>query len=325
LEIDEVNPFYLSPVREAAVFAGRGQELSYLNGLLRDSRHGVFRHGIIMGKPGLGKTSLLNMFKIMAKERGDAIVAHLDLYKTFARGGDALDIFRGLEIEMLNQLRKIDPSLLSYSEDVFRRFTGTETGMLSTGSKVTLQMGLPTVGALTIEHALKRGAFSPLSLVLRSDFEELEKRAKQKGVKGIFILIDDGHSINEIAEGRSVLQLLKNTFQSQEGYSMLVFGDMTTLRGFQSLHEGFTDIFERVKIEQMNAGDALDLIKHRLDWASKRGGVAKFEEQAAQQIVRKAGGNPRRIVRYCCEAVEEARKGNHRVTLSLVKSLRISL
>jgi len=319
---DPINPFYFGPVKEPEIFAGRREELNRLNGFLHDAERGVFRHAAILGKSGIGKTSLLNMFKKRAEEHGGTLVAHLDLYKPLSKTGDPLDLFRGLEVEILKGLRKVDPSLISYVEDVGKKFFGTETGALSQSSKIKLELGLPNLAGVTIERALKKGTYSPLSLLLRTDFDELAQRARKKGLRGIFVVLDEAHVLAELVDARTVLQLFKNTFQSQDSYSMIVYGDSKTLTRITHIHEGFGNLFEAVTLRELPRPDAIALIRSRLDWAADKGEIVKFEERAIEQIVEHSKGNPRNLVRFCCEAVEEARRRGTPVTTSLIKPLR---
>jgi len=318
----DINPFYFSPLRDPELLAGRFQQKQRMINKLKDASSGIFHHMALLGGSGMGKTSMLNVYEDYVKsEHPDSIISRIDLDETLSKSNDPLDIFRGIETRILKEMRNRDADLVTYVSDIIRRFGGIETGALSRKSKVKFDLQLPYLGSVSWERTLGRGNYTPLSVLLKSDFEELRTRADERGAKRIILMIDDADVLKTLPDSRSILQLLKNTFQNLRGYMIVLSGNLDLLTCLSQVSLGFSSLLDPINLDPLSLQESKELIKVRLDFARKLGSTAEFTDAAEEKIIQESGGNPREIVRFCYMAIENVRGKSSRVDLNVVKNL----
>ena len=322
MSLDIINPFYFSPVREPELFAGRFKQKQRMMNKLKDASCGIFHHIALLGGAGMGKTSLLNVYEhYIRSEYSGSLVCRIDLDDTLSKSKDPLDIFKGLETTVLKELRMRDADIATYLSDVMRRFWGVDTGALSRKSKVKFELQLPYLGGVSWERTLGGGRTTPLSVLLKSDFDELRTRAKDRGVKRIMVMIDEADVLKTLPDSRSILQLFKNTFQNLKGYMIVFSGNINLLTDLSQINLGFASLFDPVNLAPLSTEEGEELIKTRLDFAKKRGPTVEFTDAAKEKLIRFSNGSPREIVRLCYLAVESIRGKNKTVNVSVVQNM----
>ena len=270
----------------------------------------------------MGKTSLLNVLTGNIKEtlHGEVLPIRLDVDRSLSSEGDPLDLFRGLELEILHELGERDPSIFSYVSALMRKLVGVETEALATPSNVKLDLGLPDFASVSWERVVQKGRNTPLSLVLKSDFKKLAERAKGQGLRAVVLMIDDAKYIPELKSSETILQLLRNTFQSQSGYSIMIAGDVDTLERISALHKGFASLFERIPLYEFDVHDAVELVEKRLNWTRAVAVPVEFDSSALQELGH-SELRPGTIVRNCAAATEVAQRRGTYVTGPLLKEV----
>lgn len=322
MPIEIINPFYFSPVSHPELLAGRSQQKQRMINKSKDASSKIFHHSVLLGEAGMGKTSMLNVYEDYVKsEHADSIVSRIDLDETLSKSNDPLDVFKGLETRILKEMRNRDADLVTYVSDIVRRFGGVETGALSRKSKVEFDLQLPYFGGVSWESTIGRGNYTPLSVLLKSDFEELRHRAEERGANRIILMIDDADVLKTLPDSKSVLQLLKNTFQNLQGYMIVLSGNLDLLRCLSEVSLGFSSLLDPINLDPLSLEESKELIRARLDFARKLGPTVEFTETAEAKIVQGSGGNPRELVRLCYMAVEKIRGKSDRVDTDVVQNL----
>jgi hypothetical protein len=320
-----INPFCSAPVEHERIeelFAGRTRYKQRLAGAVHDAKFGLSKRIAVLGGPGLGKTSLLNFLEVQINEvKPDFLAARLQLDATLNSSKDPLDLFRGIETVLLQQIKNRDPRYVSYLSDVMKRFFGIETEALSSESKVKMDLKLPEIGGMSWERSLSRGAQSPLSVILESDFRELRDRAESIDIRHVFLFIDRGDVLRTLPYNKGTLQLFKSVLENEPFYSIVISGSPDLIAGLGGIEQSFAAQFENVQIGEMTPEEQLDLIDRRLRWGRGQGSTLQFDEKAKARIIEISRGNPRYLVRNCSAVTESVRYDGERVTVEAVNAL----
>jgi tetratricopeptide (TPR) repeat protein len=319
-EVNEIaNPFdFANPVSDSAVFAGRDKELADISYYLDYAKKSPRPINVaLLGGRASGKTSLLNMIEIRAKESG-LLTVRIELDE-----GDA-------EIEA-NFFFKLFDNLI---------FAACEAGAFGGSAGRTYETYLDMMHSFSIpedktfcpfvfpiNYAKGSAAGHPLGQVsvtsVKHDLQSIHGEVK----RGIVLLFDEA---NVLAASRVHLQKLRNIFMNMEGY-------MLVLAGTPDLFSAIDDVFSPIirQFKKINVGTFLDVkdteecVKKRLEAVGLvptlllRSPVLLYTD-----VHRLSGGRPYEIQLIChvmFRRVQEKRASRMQLDFGVLEEVRREL
>ncbi|MFW9803132.1 MAG: tetratricopeptide repeat protein [Candidatus Thorarchaeota archaeon] len=206
------NPYnFERPITNPEFFAGREEEKARIDYYLKQTQGDDprFYNIAIIGEANVGKSSMLNIARIMAKERSllsikiilnrELVENHLLLYKEIFDGilneGKAHGMFSGVRGRVTKRVKRI-------------------------GGSVVAEIDLPFT-KLTFGGGKDAEAIGASQQELVKGLRELHTESKKKGLKGIVIMFDE---CDLFSNAETLLQKIGNAFQELEGYMLFFSG-----------------------------------------------------------------------------------------------------
>ncbi len=245
------NPYdFANPITNQDLFSGRSEELSDIKYYLDEATKAPRPMNLaLLGSRASGKTSLLNMIEIEAKDKGFC-VARIDLNESDITS--PMDFFFKIFDALINTVCEFKRPSSANGDEIQLPFGGlkgktytTYLDMISTYDTSVEQKWCPFLFPL---HYAKAKLSSvdiskhPVSdQILRRDFQSIAKECQHT----LVLLFDECDCINNNVV---LLEMIRNIFMNLSGY-MLVFAGLPTL--FPLMNDVFSPIirqFKRIEI-----------------------------------------------------------------------------
>ena len=287
-----LNPYdYGRPVVDHECFAGRLallKEVDYSLGLATGPRP-QYRHLAITGARGVGKTSLLNQIAYLAGVNG-LLAARVELNNELAASQAAL--FHQILEDIVARLGEHQP--LGGIRNRLSRFVKR--------TSVDVQLNL-VIGQL---KAARRDAADVPQETLRRSLRDCTAECKRVGRKAILLCIDEA---DLLAKDETVLQALRNTFQQQEGFLLVLAGREDLLQNLGKVFGPMQRFFDQVTLGPFeNAQEVHECLVAPLDESARQIVPAGF----AAEVHALTGGRPHLVKLMAFHAYRAMRDSNGR-------------
>lgn len=231
------NPYNLGiPIRHEWQFAGREAELERIDDCLDQAIEGARINIAVVGEPGMGKTSLLNIVECHTRVRGilpvkvalesemaqNETAFFREVYDKILSEGTKLGMFRGFE-----------PSVSFVRNQLDYAYMGEEP-------VVPLPLRFPRMFAACMST---NKVLPVMTSMLKSDFEFMAAEARSANVQAIALLLDDCDRIT-----RALLEKLKGLLTDVDGYFMCLAGSDKMLGVWNEVLSPMPRIFLRINL-----------------------------------------------------------------------------
>lgn len=237
------NPYdFANPVRKRALFSGRAQELREIQYYLDQAQHAPRPINIaLLGARAAGKTSVLNMIEIEARER-DLCVARIDLNEGDVASPLAFffKLFDGVFTAAV--ATELQDAATGKSYPYGGRRGGTYEAYLDMISAYEVpedRRFCPFLFPIQYAKARARGHenIAVSDQAFRSDLMAIQEEVRRP----IVVLFDEG---NVLSEKRVLLQMVRNIFMNTPGFMLVIAG---TAELFPAMDDVFSPIVRQFK------------------------------------------------------------------------------
>ncbi len=279
------NPYdYANPVKDARLFAGREDSLAKIAYLLDQAGPSQpVSYIAIHGKRAAGKTSLLNMTELLARQR-QYLTARVDLV---ASDSSPKEFYAKVYEELIGAVEKsIDlkaPDGRAITPRIVRRIIRTQS------ADDNLPLEFPE------SLSSHEGAGSPISeMAFRADLEYL---AKQIG-RTIVLLIDEAQVI---ADQEYTLSVLRTLGARLQGYVFIIAGTTDLVPTINRVFGPLLRQFELIPVERfIETAELLSCISLPLtSLGLSMADCFPNAEKSAGDLMHITDGNPYEIQLYC--------------------------
>jgi glycosyltransferase involved in cell wall biosynthesis/tetratricopeptide (TPR) repeat protein len=291
MDISQVrNPYdYRNPVRDAAVFAGRGEEVAAIEYELAQA--GVDQPSVCIalhGPRAAGKTSLLYAAERMATTRG-LTTARVELIEG---DGEPITFFRKLYDELVSAVvddAKQSGKDLSFDVPAVRRvMAGANDGAVMSSLHFPEAVALAGTGGRVPEAALRADVAYFVRLLGRE----------------IALLVDEAQVIAEDSHALSVLRFLTTRV---DGLVLVMAGTAGLIGRIREVYSPILRQFKEIEVKAYIEGDDVeDCIVRPLHNAGIYGMSGPSLVSSMRQLT---DGNPYEIQLYCHEMFARLQRG----------------
>lgn len=302
-----INPFTDMPLESAqlSLLVDRENEINKLEAIINSAASGFRENGSILGKDGMGKTSLINYIYGKAKMKKEILPIKIEITQDIT----VQDIMNNIMREILDSidlgLGSIFLSLLGKEptlQEIKKSLKGFET------TKIT-EISTSILGFINVSKRNEKtfkGAqdFNSLLNYLKVVTESLPDI-----IKTIMLLIDEGEYVAKTTSA-SVLQSMRLLFQKNP-FMIIIAGSPVLFDKLALVEPSFGNLFpeqNRINLEPLNFDDTKQLIIKRLDLVKKdfRGTALPFTDDSIRIILEYSKGNPRYIIRIASLSILKA-------------------
>ena len=286
MDVSELrNPYdYANPVKDARLFAGRADSLAKIAYLLDQTGPGQpVSYIAIHGKRAAGKTSLLNMTELLARER-QFLTVRVDLV---ASDSSPEEFYTKVYEELIGAIEKS----VDLKAPDGRVITPRVVRRIIRGQFTDDDFPLEFPESLSNHES----AGSPISeMALRADLEYL---AKQIG-RTIVLLIDEAQVI---ADQEYVLSVLRTLGARLQGYVFIIAGTTDLVPTINQVFGPLLRQFELILVERfIESGDVLSCISLPLtSLGLSMAACFPDAKGVAGDLMGLTDGNPYEIQLYC--------------------------
>jgi type IV pilus assembly protein PilB len=267
------NPYeYGRPVMDPHLFAGRGRlldDIQYGLGLTRGNPP-LFKNWAITGPRGIGKTSLLNKVAAIGEQEYGLLASRVELNNELA--GNQAALFHQLLEDIVGRLR--ERQAFGKTRYWFQRLARTQS--------VEVELNF-VIGSL---KTAQKDALQVPQERLRKSLAALSKEARAAGFPAILICFDEA---DLLARDETTLQALRNTFQQQDGYLLVLCGTERLLDNLGKVFGAMTRFFDQLKLGPLDGpSEVRECLQAPLDEADR----AIVTESFAARVHALTGGRP---------------------------------
>ena len=278
---DYSNPYdFTRPIKKQKFFAGREKELEEINHYLSlaSSKNPSFHNLSLIGKRASGKTSLLNIIRNLAEEKGlltvqvalnnESISNDALLFKEVFDGifanGEKRGMFGGPKGSIYKSYRKIVETFDAKVEIPF--------------SFGTAYLGLKD----NPKHSISQH-------VLISDFKKFSAEAKSKDIPAIVLLFDE---CDLFTKNETILQKIRNVFENLDGFVLVFSGTENMFPNMENVFSPIPRFFKRITVENFkDKKETVDCILKPLSEDEKK----YFDQSCINDIHSITSGSPYEI------------------------------
>lgn len=302
------NPYNLGiPIRHEWQFAGREAELEKIDDCLDQAIEGTCTNIAVVGEPGMGKTSLLNIVECHARVRGvlpvkvtleseiaeNQMVFFREIYDKIFSEGIKVGMFRGFE-----------PAVQLVRKQLDHAYTG-EAELLP------FPLRFPRMFA---ECASTNKVLPVMTSMLKSDFEFIASEARRANVRAIALLLDDCDCVT-----KALLEKLKSLLTGVEGYFVCLAGSDKMLGVWNEVLSAMPKIFFRINLLPFPDERAIrKCVRKPLERAKYQD--VEIDPRLYTELHALTGGNPYEIQILCHFMYQRVVKGESK-TMSLHPSV----
>lgn len=302
-----IDPFTDMPIEpsQLSLLVDREEEIKKLETIIKSATSGFRQNAAILGKDGMGKTSLINYIYGKSKMEKEILPIKMEI----TQDSTVQDIMNDLMREMLDcmhfGLGSMVLSLLGKDASL-KEIKGLLKGFET--SKAT-EISATIFGFVNISKRSEKtfkGAqdFNSLLNYLKGVTEFMPNR-----IKTIMLLIDEGEYVAK-DNSASLLQSMRLLFQTSP-FMVIIAGSPVLFDKLASIESSFGNLFpeqNRIILKPLEIDDVKQLIIKRLDLIKKdlKGTTAPFTEDSLRVILEYSAGNPRYIVRISSLSILKA-------------------
>ena len=300
----KVNPFSPNSPIHSGVFVGRIPELNRLERNLIQTRASNPCNFVITGERGIGKTSLLNYFKYVAKGLIpiDGEMVHFLVVDTdIDQGTTQLGLLRKIELGLEKELAKTEKAR-AFLKEAWSFVKRIETSAFKVRPE---NAGQPD------EVVLEQFSYDLAEVVDRACSRDGESVFHAK-FDGMVILIDEADNASPSLGLGSFFKLLTERLQKR-GCNRVMIG----LAGLPEIrevllksHQSSLRIFDEVRLDPLKPGEVRQVIDMCLTEASKQNKTNyEIEDGAKEYLVSLSEGYPHFIQQFGFSAFESDTDG----------------
>jgi Cdc6-like AAA superfamily ATPase len=302
-----IDPFTDMPIEPShlSLLVDREEEIKKLETIIKSAASGFRQNAAILGKDGMGKTSLINYIYGKSKMEKEILPIKMEIIQDSTVHDIMNDLMRemldcmhfGLGSMLLSLLGK-DASL----KEIKELLKGFET------SKAT-EISATIFGFLNISKRSEKTFkgtqdFNSLLNYLKGVTKFMPKR-----IKTIMLLIDEGEYVAK-DNSANLLQSMRLLFQTSP-FMVIIAGSPVLFDKLASIEPSFGNLFpeqNRITLKPLEVDDIKQLIIKRLDLIKKdlKGTIAPFTEDSLRIILEYSRGNPRYIIRISSLSILKA-------------------
>ncbi len=288
----KINPFRPGHIVTPGMFAGRGEELVTLEGVLFQTRAKNPQHFLITGERGIGKSSLLYYLQLIAQGRIETTENAKFRFLTVSTELDEGDDFAAVVQKVGNELRRsvdeLEP-LLGLAKEALKFLQKWEIAGIKYRGDTSSTERHELIDELT--HSIQ----TALGLV-------------QGNVDGCLILVDESDRAGSSANLGTFCKLLTERLTKRECHKVtLGLAGVTGILGkLRQSHESSPRIFHTVTLEPLSHEDRLAVIQKGLEEARETNNREfTISERAANAISQLSEGYPNFIQQFAFCAFDE--------------------
>lgn len=306
-DILKINPFSDMPIdpSQMSLLVDREEELSKINHIIESAASGFRQNISILGKDGMGKTSLINYIY----GRSEMKKAILPIKIEITQDSTVYNVLSSIILEILDNVRFGLGSIVS---NFFNKNPSLgEVQATLKGFEVSKhkELSISVFKFINFSKGAEKnvkGIKEASSLI--KYLYELTRFLPEK-VKSICILIDEGEYV---AKDISIdlLQNMKLIFQTNP-FMLGIAGSPILFDKLAQIEPSFGNLFpeqNRIILKSLGIEDIKQLIAKRLDLIKneKIGNIYPFTEDSIKVISEYSGGNPRYIIRIASLSILKA-------------------
>jgi Cdc6-like AAA superfamily ATPase len=302
-----IDPFTDMPIEpsQLSLLVDREEEIKKLETIIKSAASGFRQNAAILGKDGMGKTSLINYIYGKSKMEKEILPIKMEI----TQDSTVQDIMNDLMREMLDcmhfGLGSMVLSLLGKDASL-KEIKGLLKGFET--SKAT-EISATVFGFVNISKRSEKtfkGAqdFNSLLNYLKGVTEFMPNR-----IKTIMLLIDEGEYVAK-DNSANLLQSMRLLFQTSP-FMVIIAGSPVLFDKLASIEPSFGNLFpeqNRIILKLLEIDDIKQLIIKRLDLIKKdfKGTIAPFTDDSLRIILEYSAGNPRYIIRISSLSILKA-------------------
>jgi hypothetical protein len=288
------------------MFAGRLDEIEALEQSLVQTRAGQPKHFMLTGERGIGKTSLLNYLRWLAKgdikvfdNKFQFLVLDLDIEK----GSTPIALARKIERALRHELGKSEPArnFLSTTWKVFLRVEA---------AGISLREGVPQ--SQEAEDVLDELAYSLSNTLERVCESGSDPSIFGARYEGVLLCIDEADSASKQLHLGSLLKSLTERLEKR-GCDRLMIGlaGLTDLRDvLRESHPSSLRIFDEIQLRRLSSEDSSRVIDMCLEEANEKNSFqTTITTEARNFLVSVSEGYPHFIQQFGYSAFAEDSDG----------------
>jgi Cdc6-like AAA superfamily ATPase len=302
-----IDPFTDMPIEPShlSLLVDREEEIKKLETIIKSAASGFRQNAAILGKDGMGKTSLINYIYGKSKMEKEILPIKMEI----TQDSTVHDIMNDLMREMLDCMHfGLGSMLLSLlgKDASLKEIKGLLKGFET--SKAT-EISATIFGFLNISKRSEKTFkgtqdFNSLLNYLKGVTKFMPKR-----IKTIMLLIDEGEYVAK-DNSANLLQSMRLLFQTSP-FMVIIAGSPVLFDKLASIEPSFGNLFpeqNRITLKPLEVDDIKQLIIKRLDLIKKdlKGTIAPFTEDSLRIILEYSRGNPRYIIRISSLSILKA-------------------
>jgi Cdc6-like AAA superfamily ATPase len=302
-----IDPFTDMPIEPShlSLLVDREEEIKKLETIIKSAASGFRQNAAILGKDGMGKTSLINYIYGKSKMEKEILPIKMEIIQD----STVHDIMNDLMREMLDCMHfGLGSMLLSLlgKDASLKEIKGLLKGFET--SKAT-EISATIFGFLNISKRSEKTFkgtqdFNSLLNYLKGVTKFMPKR-----IKTIMLLIDEGEYVAK-DNSANLLQSMRLLFQTSP-FMVIIAGSPVLFDKLASIEPSFGNLFpeqNRITLKPLEVDDIKQLIIKRLDLIKKdlKGTIAPFTEDSLRIILEYSRGNPRYIIRISSLSILKA-------------------
>lgn len=303
----DTDPFNDMPIEsdQFSLLVDRKEEIKKLERTIKSAASGFRQNAAILGKDGMGKTSLINYIYGKSKMEREILPIKIGI----TQNSTAMDIMNDL---MEGMLECIHFGLGSMVLSLFGKDASLkEIKKLLKGFKISkaTEISVTIFGFISLSKRSEKtfkGArdFNSLLNYLKSVIKFLPNR-----IKTTMLLIDEGEYVTK-DNSANLLQSMRLLFQT-DPFMVIIAGSPVLFDKLASIEPSFGNLFpeqNRIILKPLEINNVKQLVIKRLDRVKKnlKGTIAPFTDDSLRIILEYSAGNPRYIVRISSLSISKA-------------------
>lgn len=306
------DPFSETPIEpdEISLMVNREEEKERIQMIIDSASKGYGQNIAILGKDGIGKTSIMNYVEAMCRIKSGIYLSRINI--TTDTKEDVL--VKSLVKDLLEQVNIGLGNLVLSLVGIGKK---EQLDMISKGIKgISIEKSLlntiqlPLLGIISIASNIVERKGRPEDIFEALQLLQEIMKITEKDAKAIIVLLDEA---GYVAVERSIhlLQRMKLLFQ-RKPFMLCIAGSPLLFRKYSKIEPTFVNLFpeqNRFHLSPLKAKHIRELIKKRLAPVRKKGkGVEPFENRSIETLYKETNGNPRYIIRLASYSLHLAKE-----------------
>jgi hypothetical protein len=308
------NPFdFANPVTDRTLFAGRAREVAELEYYIDLATSQKAIGLAVVGERTSGKTSLLNMAQLAARDRS-FLTIRLDLTKTDVK--DEPTFLASLyESTMLAARRQ--QLWGDKSEEVYQAFRLAMGAGNAAKIREYCDLAFPQTVALSTSTGHQTANF-PVALILE-DYRNLLESRTWKECSGIALLIDEGDILAEVP---SVLEKLRFVMSSPLSMVVVVAGTEQMLGSMDAVFAPIVRQFKRIRLRPfVSPSETRECLLERLRITGDEGALVQITYVELHELAQGSPYEAQLVAHYAYRRYRENPRGGFAISITVLNDV----